>query len=72
MLRTGYEAEIIRNIHLLEKGRQKSVLSYIKSLLKGSDNKNLLKFAGAFSPEDIKEMEEAISQGCENIDSNEW
>ena len=54
MLRTGYEAEIIRNIHLLEKSRQKSVLSYIKSLLKGGDNKNLLKFAGAFSPEDIK------------------
>ena len=72
MLKTGYEAEIIRSIHLLEKGRQKSVLAYIKSLLKGSENKNLLKFAGSFSPEDIKEMEEAIGEGCENIDRNEW
>ena len=72
MLRTGYEAEIIRNIHLLEKARQKTVLSYIKSLLKGNDTKNILKFAGVFSPEDIKEMEEAIGQGCENIDGNEW
>ena len=72
MIRTEYETEIIRNIHLLEKSLQKSVLSYIKSLLKGSDNKNLLKFAGTFNPEDIKEMEEAIGQGCENIDRNEW
>ena len=72
MLKTGYEAEIMRNIPLLEKARQKSVLEYIKSLLKSRDEKKLLKFAGAFSPQDIKEMEEAISKGCENIDLNEW
>lgn len=72
MIRTGYEAEIIKSIHLLEKSRQKSVLVYIKSLLKSSENRNLLKFAGAFSAEDIEEMESAISEGCENIDRNEW
>jgi hypothetical protein len=41
-------------------------------VLKENDNKNLLKFAGAFNPEDIKEMEDAIAHGCENIDRNEW
>lgn len=67
-----YEAEIIRSIQLLGKERQKSVLSYIKSLLKSRMRGGILKFAGAFSPEDIKEMEGAIRSGCENIDRDEW
>jgi len=51
-----------------------SVLNYLKNLVKRGDdsNKNLLALAGTISKKDIKLMEKAIEEGCENIDSNEW
>ena len=69
---TSYEAEILKKLNLLEKSQQNSVLSYIKSLIRKYDSRHLLKFAGAFTPGDIKQMESAINGGCENIDRNEW
>ena len=69
---TYQEAEILKNIHLLESAQQNAVLSYVKSLLKKDHKKQLLKFAGAFSSEDIKQMRTAIEHGCENVDRNEW
>jgi hypothetical protein len=32
----------------------------------------LLKFAGILSPEEAKAMMDAIEEGCERIDANEW
>ena len=69
---TKHEAQILKNLHLLEKSQQNDVLSYVKMLLKKENKKQLLKFAGAFSAEDIQQMETAIEQGCEKIDRNEW
>lgn len=72
VIMTHYEAQILKSLNLLEKSQQNDVLSYVKSLLKKENKKQLLKLAGAFSAEDIKQMETAIEQGCENIDRNEW
>jgi len=69
---TSHESQILKSLHKLEKSQQNAVLRYVKSLLKKEDKKQLLKFAGAFSSEDIKQMETAIEQGCEKIDRNEW
>ena len=72
MLDAGYESEIMKGIHLLDRQKQRSVLLFVRNLLKKKNNKNLINLAGSISSEDIKLMEEAINKGCENIDSNEW
>jgi len=60
----------------LPEKQQYQVLSFIQSLkaapMKGVPGKNLLKYAGAISPEDVEIMREAIEADCEQIDPNEW
>lgn len=74
MLRTNVDKEILNNLSFLGKGEKSVVLSYVKSLLKKKkkDSKRILKFSGAFGKADLKQMEIAIRNGCENIDKNEW
>jgi hypothetical protein len=54
------------------------VLDYARSLSAPSFNSGgipgseLVKFAGAISPEDCEAMMAAIEAGCEQIDPNEW
>jgi flagellar biosynthesis/type III secretory pathway ATPase len=65
---------IIRSISQLSLPQQLKLLDFIKSLLvKKQDGKpeGLLKFAGAFSKEDLEEMEKAL-EDCEQIDEDEW
>jgi hypothetical protein len=72
---TTIKSEIIKGLSSLEKAEQNRVLAYIKSLLrkKSSSGKEVfLKLAGTFSETDLKEMETAIQDGCENIDRNKW
>ena len=38
----------------------------------GVPGKDLLRFAGTISPEDARQMIEAIEEGCEQIDASEW
>jgi hypothetical protein len=38
----------------------------------GISGTQLLRFAGVIPREDVKVMKEAIEQGCEQVDSNEW
>ena len=39
---------------------------------RGVTGQQLLGFAGAISPDDAQLMREAIEQGCEQVDANEW
>ena len=32
----------------------------------------ILRFAGAIAPDDLELMREAIEQGCERVDGDEW
>ncbi|MDQ3109989.1 MAG: hypothetical protein M3R17_08850 [Bacteroidota bacterium] len=72
MLRSNVDKKILENLSNLEKGQKSYVLFYIKSLVKKKDSKKLLKFAGAFGKQDLKQMEFAIQEGCEDIDGHEW
>ena len=38
----------------------------------GVSGQQLLRYAGAIPPDDIHLMREAIEQGCEQVDGNEW
>jgi hypothetical protein len=39
---------------------------------KGVSGKKLLRFAGILDADDVKEMTQAIENGCEKVDINEW
>ena len=68
------DTELLNYFHALAKPQQLNVLNYLKSLLhkEESPNKGLLALAGSISSKDLKLMEEAIKEGCEQIDENEW
>ncbi|MDP2157570.1 MAG: hypothetical protein Q8K68_07680 [Nitrospirota bacterium] len=60
----------------LDYEHQRRVLDFARALalsgVKGVPGKQLLSFAGAISIDDLKAMEQAIANGCEKIDLNEW
>lgn len=68
------DTQLLSYFHSLTKPQQLEVLNYLKSLLKkdSSSNKGLLKLAGSISSQDLKLMNEAIKEGCEQIDKDEW
>ncbi len=68
------DTELLSYFHALAKPQQLDVLNYLKSLLKRdeSSNQGLLALAGSISSQDLKLMEEAIKEGCEQIDEDEW
>lgn len=74
MLKNNIDKEILNNLSFLGKGQKSVVLSYVKSLVKKKkkDSKSILKFSGAFNKTDLRQMEVAIQEGCENIDRNKW
>lgn len=39
---------------------------------KGVSGKKLLRFAGILNAEDVTDMTQAIENGCEKVDINEW
>ncbi|HEX5167783.1 MAG TPA: hypothetical protein VFW11_01315 [Cyclobacteriaceae bacterium] len=69
----AFENEFLKNLEKLTQEQQEKALAYIKSLLKrDSGNERLLQFAGSLDPTSLREMSEAIEEGCENIDKDEW
>lgn len=68
------DTQLLGYFHSLAKPQQLDVLNYLKSLVKEDrpSNKGLLKLAGSISAKDLREMEEAVKEGCEQIDEDEW
>ena len=77
-----YAIDLIRKIEHLSPRSQREVNDFIDFLAareqditeepKGVPGKNLLKFAGTISKEDVRTMTEAIEEGCEQIDYESW
>jgi len=71
-----FENELLKNINLLSKAQQAKVSAFVRSLLENSlrsgNNADILKFAGAFDAQSLKEMSAAISADCGNVDKDEW
>lgn len=72
----SFEQEIALHLHKLSTEQQMRVLTFVKTLAEeqpcGVRGSRLLKFAGVISPDDLKEMEKAIAEGCEQVNLNEW
>ncbi len=68
--------EIIQQLEALPYESQRRVLDFAKALAmstpRGVKGKDLLRFAGAISEDDLQEMAEAIEEGGEKIDTDEW
>ncbi|RJP21781.1 MAG: hypothetical protein C4527_22980 [Candidatus Omnitrophota bacterium] len=70
------ELEIYNSINQLDASQKKQVLDYVHSLIsekkRGTQGKDLLRFAGIIQKEDIEIISRAIEQDCESINLNEW
>lgn len=68
--------EISQQLARLTPNQQQDVLSFVRSLNEqsevGTRGKELLKFAGSISHEDLELMKAAIEQGCGQVDPDGW
>ena len=71
-----FEKEITEQLHKLTPDQQKRVLAFIQVLAQkqpsGVPGSELLRFAGSIEHNDVKVIEKAIVEGCEQVDLNEW
>ena len=76
MLNVAVKKEIIDQVGHLDYEQQKRVLDFARALAitgpKGVSGKQLLSFAGSIPSDDLKAIEQAIEDGCEKVDLNEW
>jgi hypothetical protein len=76
MLNMTVKKEIIDQIRMLDYEHQRRVLDFVRALTvtkpRGVPGKQLLSFAGTFSTDDLKVMEQAIENNCEKVNLNEW
>jgi hypothetical protein len=68
--------KVVEQLKALPHELQCRVLEFTRALAQstphGVPGQQLLHFTGTISPEDAKLMREAVDQGCEQVDANEW
>jgi acetyl-CoA carboxylase carboxyltransferase component len=68
--------QIIRRLDGLSDEEQRRALDFVGSLSartpEGVSGGSLLRFAGAFDPEEARKMARAIEEGCERINVGGW
>ena len=76
MRTTTVKKEILVHLEKMPEPLQRQVLGYIHRLesktTRGEPGRNILGFAGAIPTDDLKSMAEAIENGCEKVDADEW
>jgi len=73
---TSIVEKVIEQLKSLPRELQWRVLEFTRALAAstphGVAGVQLLRFAGTIPLDDIKVMREAIEQGCEQVDVNDW
>lgn len=68
--------QVVAQMNELPEEMQQEVLTFVNELrnrtAKGVPGKVLLPLAGTISQEDAKIMREAIEEGCEQVNLDEW
>jgi hypothetical protein len=68
--------KVIEQLRAMPQDLQGQVLEFARTLVpsqvRGTPGQQLLRFAGSIPQDDLRLMHEAIEQGCEQVDSNEW
>jgi len=69
-------AKVVEQVESLPEELQRQVLDFAQALhllvQKGTQGKQLLRFAGCIPNDDLERMDKAIQAGCEQVDQNEW
>jgi len=75
-MNTRIVEQVIEQLQSLPYELQRQVLEFTRALAlsvpHGVAGRQLLQFAGAIPRSDIELMQEAIEQGCELVDTDEW
>ena len=68
--------QVVEQLQSLPEQQQQQVLAYARGLRAevpaGVAGTSLLQFAGLIPQDDLEAMEQAIEQGCEQVDIDEW
>ncbi|MCJ7529684.1 MAG: hypothetical protein MUO64_01470 [Anaerolineales bacterium] len=68
--------KVVEQLKALPQELQWRVLEFTRALSistpHGVSGQQLLRFAGSIPLDDVRLMREAIEQGCEQVDINEW
>jgi hypothetical protein len=75
MVDASIEHELSTCLGRLPVEKQRQVLEFAWTLatpLQGVCGSNLLQFAGTIDKSDLESMSQAIKDGCERIDADEW
>ncbi len=76
MVDAAIEQELSTCLGRLPVEQQRQVLEFARTLatplLQGVRGSTLLKFAGTIDESDLEAMSQAIEDGCERIDVDEW
>ncbi len=76
MIDTTVQKQLREQLQHLPAEQQHQVLEFARSLVKakgsGVPGKDLLRFAGAIETEDLVTIEQAIHDGCEQVNFDEW
>ena len=73
MTSQSFEQEITARLHRLSPDQQKRVLEFVQTFvqerekLSGVPGSELLHFAGSIEADDLRAMEQAIADGCEQV-----
>ncbi len=68
--------KLIEQLKVMPQDLQWRVLEFARALasarIQGVPGRQLLHFAGSIPPDDVNVMRQAIEQGCEQVELNEW
>ena len=68
--------QILEQVSLLPQEQQRRILDFARALAMsvpvGARGKELLRFAGAIEADELQMIAQAIEDGCERINLNEW
>jgi hypothetical protein len=76
MVNPTIKEQILSDLDQLSPEQQARAADFVHGLAsrtpKGIPGKDLRRFAGILDPESAREMIEAIEEGCERVDLDEW
>jgi hypothetical protein len=76
MIDSAIKDQLLKQVDQLTLEGQHQVLEFVNSLAKRSSSKigpkNFLELCGILDSQSAEEMRQAIEEGCERIDPNDW
>jgi hypothetical protein len=68
--------KVVEQLKTMPHELQRRVLEFTRALAvstpHGAPGHQLVRFAGAIPPDDLELMRQAIADGCETVDANDW